>query len=218
MCGQLLNLLDRQKILRISRDRGGERYVKHFDAWQHLVVMLYVVIKRFDSLREISDTMYQNTGGQMACRIQHVAFRKRAKGEDDIVHHARAITYVDVRKDKAKLVSLLTNDIEMEAEDIAAIYRKRWEIELLFKQFKQNFPLRYFYGERQRHQDTDLGDTHRQPAPAGHTEAHQKALELLRTCDDVQDHAQVLRQLLHFPRKPRKGPGRAAGKGGRIIP
>ena len=37
--------------------------------------------------------------------------------------------------------------MEMEVEDIIAIYRKRWEIELLFKQLKQNFPLRYFYGE-----------------------------------------------------------------------
>jgi len=45
------------------------------------------------------------------------------------------------------LVSLLTNDMEMPAEEIVAIYRKRWEIELLFKQIKQNFPLRYFYGE-----------------------------------------------------------------------
>ncbi|MBR5335837.1 MAG: transposase, partial [Bacteroidaceae bacterium] len=27
------------------------------------------------------------------------------------------------------------------------IYRQRWEIELLFKQIKQNFPLKYFYGE-----------------------------------------------------------------------
>jgi IS4 transposase len=27
------------------------------------------------------------------------------------------------------------------------MYRKRWEIELLFKQIKQNFPLKYFYGE-----------------------------------------------------------------------
>ena len=58
MYGQLLNLLDRQKILRISRENGGERYVKHFDAWQHLVVMLYAVIKRFDSLREITDSMF----------------------------------------------------------------------------------------------------------------------------------------------------------------
>ena len=32
-------------------------------------------------------------------------------------------------------------------EDIIAIYRQRWEIELLFKQIKQNFPLKYFYGE-----------------------------------------------------------------------
>ena len=32
-------------------------------------------------------------------------------------------------------------------EDIVEIYHKRWEIELLFKQLKQNFPLRYFYGE-----------------------------------------------------------------------
>ena len=35
----------------------------------------------------------------------------------------------------------------MEVEDIIAIYRKRWEIELLFKLLKQNFPLKYFYGE-----------------------------------------------------------------------
>ncbi len=35
----------------------------------------------------------------------------------------------------------------MDIEDVIAIYRKRWEIELLFKQLKQNFPLRYFYGE-----------------------------------------------------------------------
>ena len=37
--------------------------------------------------------------------------------------------------------------MEMDAEEIIEIYRKRWLIELLFKQLKQNFPLRYFYGE-----------------------------------------------------------------------
>ena len=45
------------------------------------------------------------------------------------------------------MISLLTNDMEMDAQELIAIYRKRWEIELLFKQIKQNFPLRYFYGE-----------------------------------------------------------------------
>ena len=322
MYGQLINLLDKSKILRFSRENGGERYVKHFDAWQHLVIMLYAVIKRFDSLREItdsmfpearklahlgislmprrstlsdanarrkecvfesvyrdlyatyrdelssdsrrrqvpkwlhrlqiidsttitlfsnlifkgvgrhpktgkkkggikvhanihanegvpsdirftsaatndsfmlrpsnyqggdiialdrayidyakfealtqrdvvyvtkmkknlvyeteSDTMYMTPEGLMEYRVQHVIFRKHLKDGDDIVHRARIITYADIRKNKAKLVSLLTNDMEMEVEDIVEIYRKRWEIELLFKQLKQNFPLRYFYGE-----------------------------------------------------------------------
>ena len=35
----------------------------------------------------------------------------------------------------------------MPLETIVAIYRRRWQIEPLFKQIKQNFPLRYFYGE-----------------------------------------------------------------------
>ena len=72
-----------------------------------------------------------------------VVFRK-----GDISHIARIITYVDIRKDKQpKLISLLTNDFDMPLETIVAIYRRRWQIESLFKQIKQNFPLRYFYGE-----------------------------------------------------------------------
>lgn len=58
MYGQLISLLDKHEILKFSREKKGERYVKHFDACQHLVVMLYAVIKRFDSLREITDSMF----------------------------------------------------------------------------------------------------------------------------------------------------------------
>ena len=54
MYGQLIDLLDKRKVLDFSRTIGSERYVKSFDAWQHLLVMLYAVIKRLDSLREIS--------------------------------------------------------------------------------------------------------------------------------------------------------------------
>ena len=322
MYGQLINLLDKSKIMRFSRENGGERYVKHFDAWQHLVVMLYAVIRRFDSLREITDSMFpearklshlginmmprrstlsdantrrsekvfeaiyrdlystykdelssdsrrrqvpkwlgrlqiidsttitlfsnlifkgvgrhpktgrkkggikvhanihaneavpsdirftsaatndsfmlrpsnysrgdilaldrayinyakfeelsangvvyvtkmkkglvcqtekdtmlMDADGKMALREQLVVFRKRVNAGRLIEHHARIVTYVDVKKNKARLVSLLTNEVDMAAEDIIEIYRKRWLIELLFKQLKQNFPLRYFFGE-----------------------------------------------------------------------
>jgi hypothetical protein len=322
MYGQLINLLDKEEILKFSLKYHGERYVKHFDAYQHLTVMLYAVIKRFDSLREItdsmfpearklahlgirtmprrstlsdanarrpekvfediylslyarykgelssdsrkrqipswlnrlqiidsttislfsnllfkgvgrhpkcgkkkggikvhtnihanegvpsdirftsaatndsfmlkptnysdgdiiamdrayidyskfedltnrgvvyvtkmkknlvyevlSDTMYMAPEGLMEHRVQIVEFKKRVKDGEDVRHKARIITYADLKKKKPKLISLLTNDMEMEEEEIIAIYRKRWEIELLFKQLKQNFPLRYFYGE-----------------------------------------------------------------------
>lgn len=322
MYGQLINLLDKHEILKFSREKKGERYVKRFDAYQHLVVMLYAVIKRFDSLREItdsmfpearklahlginmmprrstlsdanarrpeavfestyrslyarykdelssdsrkrqvpswlnrlqiidsttislfsnllfkgvgrnpktgkkkggikvhtnihanegvpsdikftsaatndsfmlkptnynegdivaldrayieyakfeemtsrgviyvtkmkknlvyntlSDTMYMDPNGLMQERVQIVEFTKHTKEAGEIKHKARIITYVDLKKKKPKLISLLTNDMDMPSEEIIAIYRKRWEIELLFKQLKQNFPLRYFYGE-----------------------------------------------------------------------
>lgn len=322
MYGQLLSLLDKARILKISRETGGERYIKHFDAWQHLVIMLYAVIKRFDSLREITnsmfpearkflhlgismmprrstlsdanarrpesifesiyrhlyaiyrdelssdsrkklvpkwlsrlqiidsttitlfsnlifkgagrhpnsgkkkggvkvhvnihanesvpsdvcftsaatndsfmlmptkydsgdiltldrayinyakfeeltrrgviyvtkmkknlvyetveDIMYVSPDGLVEYRVQQVIFRKKVKDGEDIVHNARIITYADIKKTRVKLVSLLTNDMNMSVEEIVDIYRKRWEIELLFKQLKQNFPLRYFYGE-----------------------------------------------------------------------
>lgn len=51
---QVLKLLEREKIMRISRETAGsEAYVKRFDGYQHLVVMLFGVLKHFDSLREL---------------------------------------------------------------------------------------------------------------------------------------------------------------------
>lgn len=55
--GQLIKTLDHDKIVEISRQNGGERYVKSFDGFTHLLTMLYAVIMRFDSLREIEAAM-----------------------------------------------------------------------------------------------------------------------------------------------------------------
>ena len=55
--GQVIKLLDKSTILRFSRKHGGEHYIKRFDCWTHLVVMLYAVIMRFDSLREITASL-----------------------------------------------------------------------------------------------------------------------------------------------------------------
>ncbi|PKP46475.1 MAG: transposase [Bacteroidetes bacterium HGW-Bacteroidetes-1] len=43
----------------------------------------------------------------------------------------------------------LTNLFDMRSDLVAAIYKLRWQIELLFKQLKQNFPLKYFIGDNE---------------------------------------------------------------------
>jgi len=43
----------------------------------------------------------------------------------------------------------LTNLFDMRADLVAALYKIRWQIELLFKQLKQNFPLKYILGDNE---------------------------------------------------------------------
>ncbi len=43
----------------------------------------------------------------------------------------------------------MPNYLNLNYKKIALLYKKRWEIELLFKKNKQNFPLQYFYGDNQ---------------------------------------------------------------------
>ena len=62
-------------------------------------------------------------------------------------HRSRRIAYWD--SENARLFEFITNNFELTAEKIALIYKKRWQIELLFKQLKQNFPLKYFLGDNE---------------------------------------------------------------------
>jgi hypothetical protein len=62
-------------------------------------------------------------------------------------HRARRIAYWD--SENGRLFEFITNNFELSAEKIALIYKKRWQIELLFKQLKQNFPLKYFLGDNE---------------------------------------------------------------------
>lgn len=62
-------------------------------------------------------------------------------------HKARRIVYWD--SENERLFEFVTNNMELPADKVAYIYKKRWQIELLFKQLKQNFPLKYFLGDNE---------------------------------------------------------------------
>lgn len=51
-----------------------------------------------------------------------------------------------VEREGKKPMRLVTNDLERPAADIAALYKERWQIELLFKWIKQNLKIKRFLG------------------------------------------------------------------------
>lgn len=59
----------------------------------------------------------------------------------------RRIAYWD--NENKRCFEFLTNLFDMDAGHIALIYKQRWQIELLYKQLKQNFPLKYFLGDNE---------------------------------------------------------------------
>ena len=59
----------------------------------------------------------------------------------------RKIKYYD--REHKRSFEFISNLFEFRADTIAALYKLRWQIELLFKQIKQNFPLKYFLGDNE---------------------------------------------------------------------
>ena len=51
--GEIVKLLDKQKINILAEEMGANRYTKRLDAYQHLIIMLYAQLGQFDSLREV---------------------------------------------------------------------------------------------------------------------------------------------------------------------
>jgi len=58
---------------------------------------------------------------------------------------ARLVIYKDIAS--GEQYEFISNNFKMKPDTIAKLYQKRWQIELLFKRMKQNYPLKYFLGD-----------------------------------------------------------------------
>ena len=97
---------------------------------------VYRVIKRVSRHKRVLDV-------EMVTREQWIEVSyQEGKAERTLL--LRRICYQDERNRRYVFIS---NNLEITAQEIALIYKKRWGIELLFKKMKQNFQLHYFYGE-----------------------------------------------------------------------
>ena len=59
----------------------------------------------------------------------------------------RLISYFD--NGTQREFTFVTNNFHMGAYTITCIYQRRWQIEVLFKRIKQNYPLKYFLGDNE---------------------------------------------------------------------
>ncbi len=66
-----------------------------------------------------------------------------SKGDSKLPIRLRRIR---IKRENGKQITLLTNDMERSAVEIGALYKGRWQIELLFRWLKQNLKIRKFLG------------------------------------------------------------------------
>src|ERR1700754_3235850 len=68
---QLLNLIDRNAVRSLGRHDKHDRYYRYFDTYTHLVTMLYCVMNKCTSSREV-------VSGMQACcnKLHHMGIRK----------------------------------------------------------------------------------------------------------------------------------------------
>ncbi len=82
--------------------------------------------------------------GKGVLKEQYITVAVKKNG---VVTQRLKLRRITFRSAEGKVYVYMTNNFTLPAYQIATIYKNRWMIELLFKQIKQNFPLRYFWGE-----------------------------------------------------------------------
>lgn len=94
-----------------------------------------------NTIRNKSITDYQREKGVIS--DQYIRLGHKSKRIEKV--NCRLIIYKD--PESGKIFKFLTNHMKWSPLTIASIYKRRWQIELLFKRIKQNFLANYFLGD-----------------------------------------------------------------------
>ncbi len=110
---------------------------------------IYFVTRQKDNAvyKVIETVMEQEVPkGKAGVKKEEIIEVKYKEDKEEKTLRLRRISYQD---EKNRQYVFITNNFTITAEEVALIYKKRWQIELLFKKMKQNFQLHYFYGENE---------------------------------------------------------------------
>ena len=98
----------------------------------------------FDSIQDLEVSDFNRKRGVLSDQLIVMGHNLNKKA---IKVKSRLIQYKDSKTNKT--FQFITNNTDLSALTIAQYYKKRWKIELLFKQLKQNYPLKSFLGDNE---------------------------------------------------------------------
>jgi len=117
-----------------------------YDWWAalHAQRCRFVTRLKKNSPLAVAETREVAPGGPvLAERIGRLSRRLAGHRHNPFDKPVRVVT---VALDTDRRIDLVTNDLDAPAEQIAALYKQRWQIELFFKWIKQNLRIRHFLG------------------------------------------------------------------------
>ncbi len=126
-------------------DRAYTNY-KQFEEWNKQGITWVTRQKNDSSFKILSEQpVSAGSSGQGVIADQRLlAGRYSNRNKIPLIEFRRVIFKDPVSQ---KQFAFITNETKLDPEQIALLYKKRWQIELLFKRIKQRYPLRYFLGE-----------------------------------------------------------------------
>lgn len=144
---QLLSLLSLPKGSIVVMDKGYHKY-QQFRQWSEQQISWVTRLNERAVYQPLKRRRLSKRQKQLGVRKdQIIALGGKKTRHINPVQQVRLITFYD--KTSQRAFRFLTNNFTYSAATIADIYKKRWQIELLFKRLKQNFQLRYFLGDNE---------------------------------------------------------------------
>jgi len=125
-------------------DRAYNHYLQFAKFTQNKIN--FVCRLKSNAIYEVVQELFCQTqadSGFGVLKEEHIHLKYKEENQEKTLC-LRKVTY---RDDKGRLYEFITNNFEISNQEVALIYKIRWQIELLFKKLKQNFQLHYFYSE-----------------------------------------------------------------------
>lgn len=125
-------------------DKAYNHYLQ-FAQWTEQNVNFVCRLKS-NSTHETQEVIFEQSlsKGQAGVMKEEYILLKYSDEKTKKTLRVRKITY---RDNKGRVYNFITNNFEISNDEVAFLYKKRWDIELLFKKLKQNFQLHYFYSD-----------------------------------------------------------------------